>query len=77
MTRLWLIDYDSAIPVHGDRPVVMQSDREPTDEEAAEAVYATAHYIGAVYVNGITETSEREMRGQKYYLVGAKNARSK
>lgn len=75
MTRLWLIDYDSALPTYGDRHVVMQSDREPTDEEAAEAVYATAHYIGVVYVNGITETSESEMRGKKYYLVGAKNGR--
>jgi hypothetical protein len=49
----------------------MQCDREPTEREAESAVY-DATYGGTVYVESITETTESEMRGKQYYLVGAK-----
>lgn len=71
MIKLWLIDFDEAHPSIN-KDVVMQCDREPNDEEAEFAVHATNMTMGTVYINSITETSESEMRGKKYILVGAK-----
>lgn len=69
--RLWLIGYDAPVSGRNLPKVVMQCDREPTEREAESAVY-DATYGGTVYVESITETSESEMRGKQYYLVGAK-----
>lgn len=72
MTKLWLIGYDAPAASGRNLPqVVMQCDREPTESEAKSAVYS-ATYGGTVYIESITETSESEMRGKKYYLAGAK-----
>lgn len=71
MIRLWLIDFDEAHPCV-EKPVVMQCDHEPTEEMAQNAIYEHRITSGAVYINLITETSEREMRGKDYYIVGEK-----
>lgn len=72
MTRLWLIDFMCAHPHGKELPVVLQSDCEPTQEEAERAVYSAEYRFAAIYIDSITETSESEMRGKQYYLVGAK-----
>lgn len=71
MIKLWLIRYDA--PASGKHlpKVVMQCDRQPSEHEAESAVYGVT-YGGTVYIESITETSEGEMRGKKYILVGAK-----
>lgn len=70
--RLWLIDYTCANPHGNEIPVVMQCNREPTNKEAESAVYDSEYRFAPIYIESITETSESEMRGQKYHLVGAK-----
>jgi len=73
MMRLWNIQYDAPCSFSKDTPIViMQCDREPTESEAETAIYNAYYTGGTVYVGSITETSESEMRGKKYYLVGAK-----
>lgn len=69
--RLWLIYFDEAHP-NVDKDVVMQCNHEPTEIEAEQAVHETGMTMGTVWVNQIQETSESEMRGKKYHLVGAK-----
>jgi hypothetical protein len=71
MTRLWLIDFDEAHP-NVPHDVVMQCDHEPTEAQAESAVHATHWTMGTVWISSITETSESEMRGKEYILVGAK-----
>lgn len=72
MIKLWLIDYMTTFhPIDGEL-VVMQCDHEPTAREAESAVHEAYYTGGTVYIDSITETSESEMRGKKYYLVGAK-----
>lgn len=72
--RLWPIGYEAchAIFVQNPPVVVMQCDHEPLEREAESAVHEAYYTGGTVYVDSITETSERELRGKKYYLVGAK-----
>ena len=73
MTKLWLIGYDAPAPFAKDTPlVVMQCDHEPTEREAENAIYDAYYTGGTVYIGSITETSESEMRGKEYYLVGKK-----
>lgn len=72
MTRLWLIDYMTTFHPKDGQYVVMQCDHEPTEREAESAVHSAYYTGGTVYIDSITETSEKEMRGKKYYLVGAK-----
>ena len=52
--------------------VVMQCSREPTEREAESAVYDAFYTGGTIYIESITETTESEMRGKEYLLVGAK-----
>lgn len=71
--RLWLIGYDAPASFAKDTPiVVMQCDHEPTERQAESAIHYAYYTGGTVYVESITETSESEMRGKQYYLVGAK-----
>lgn len=73
MIKLWLIGYDAPCSFAKDEPlVVMQCDHEPTRDEAESAVHESFYAGGTLYVESITETSESEMRGKQYYLVGAK-----
>lgn len=72
MTRLWLIDFMCANPHGKELPVVLQSDSEPTKEAAERAVYSAEYRFAPIYVESITETSESEIRGKEYILVGAK-----
>lgn len=73
MMKLWLIGYDAPCSFAKYDPiVVMQCDREPTKSEAESAVHKAAYQGGTIYVESITETSESDMRGKEYYLVGAK-----
>lgn len=69
MMKLWLIDFDEAHPII-EHHVVMQCDREPTKEEASRAILSLRMSFAAIYINKITQTSESEMRGKKYYLIG-------
>lgn len=71
MTKLCLIVYDAPANGRNLPQVVMRCDKEPTEREAELAVY-DATYGGTVYIKSIIETSENEMRGKEYYLVGAK-----
>lgn len=73
MTRLWLIKYDAPASFVKNPPmVVMQCSREPTEREAESAVYDAFYTGGTIYIESITETTESEMRGKEYLLVGAK-----
>lgn len=72
MTRLWLIDLMCAHPHGKELPVVLQSDCEPTKAVAESAVYQAEYRFAPIYIESITETSESEMRGKQYILVGAK-----
>jgi hypothetical protein len=70
--KLWIIDFMTTFHPSEGELVVMQCDHEPTEREAESAVHEAYYTGGTVYVDSITETSERELRGKKYYLVGAK-----
>ncbi|MDD2267488.1 hypothetical protein [Sulfuricurvum sp.] len=72
MLKLWLIDFMCSNPHGKELPVVLQSDREPTRVEGECAVYSAEYRFAPIYIESITETSESEMRGKQYYLVGAK-----
>lgn len=75
MMKLWLIGYEACHAIFAQNPpiVVMQCDHEPNEREAESAIHSAYYTGGTVYVDSITETSESEMRGKQYYLVGAKN----
>jgi len=71
--KLWLIEYDATCSISKYEPVVvMQCDKEPTKLQAENAVHSAFYAGGAVYIESIKETSESEMRGKEYTLVGGK-----
>jgi len=58
--RLWLVDFDSAMNFE-EGMYILQSHKEPTEEECVRAVYKNT-YTGAIYYNGVKEIFEKDMR---------------
>ncbi|WP_345993738.1 hypothetical protein [Sulfurimonas sp. HSL-1716] len=57
--RLWHIEFDAAHPDEPDCYTVVQSEKEPTKEWCEKVL----PMCGAIYVQSITEVTEKDIRG--------------
>lgn len=70
MLKLWLVDYHEAHPVANfiGKLTVIQKSKEPTEKEA-ESIIHRHGTLGAIWIDSIQETSEKELRYKDYRLL--------
>lgn len=74
MLKLWLVDYHEAHPVacFVGKPTVIQKSKKPTEEEAEMTIHRHGT-LGAIWIDSIQETSEKELRYKDYRLLYGEN----
>lgn len=70
MLRLWLVEYMEAHPVecYFGKLTVIQKSKKPTEAEAEMTIHRHGT-LGAIWIDSIQETSEKELRYKDYRLL--------